>query len=180
MSILVDLPPHVETQLRGDPMEDVKAAAWMIRYGARSLAHNLDFIPADREQWRPAPEAKSPLEVATEAVRVFAMYLPLLEAGGFPDRPEFEAPAALSQAKARLLEIAERYARALETAGSELDRPQPMPFGGVFRATRAACYPLLDLMNHHGQILYLQSLLGDAEMHWSEEAIAAEFSAPTG
>ena len=59
-----------------------------------------------------------------------------------------------------------------------MDRAQPMPFGGVFRATRAACYPLLDLMNHHGQILYLQSLLGDAEMHWPEEAIAAEFAAP--
>ena len=160
-------------------MEDVKAAAWMIRYGARSLAHNLDFIPADREQWKPAPEAKSPLEVAAEAIRVCGMYLPMLEEGGFPPfRQPFQPPASLAEAKTQLLEIADRYARALEAAGPELDRAQPMPFGGVFRATRAACYPLLDLMNHHGQILYLQSLLGDAEMHWSEEAIAAEFAAP--
>lgn len=160
-------------------MEDVKVVAWMARYGARSLAHNLDFIPADREQWKPAPEAKSPLEVAAEAVRVFGMYLPMLEEGGFPEwRKGFEPPATLAEAKSALLEISERYARALEAAGPELDRAQPMPFGGVFRATRAACYPLLDLMNHHGQILYLQSLLGDAEMHWPEDAIADEFAAP--
>jgi hypothetical protein len=160
-------------------MEDVRAAAWMIRYGARSLAHNLDFIPADREQWKPSPEAKSPLEVAAEAVRVFGMYLPMLEEGGFPPfQKGFEPPSSLAEAKSRLLEISERYARALEAAGPELDRAQPMPFGGVFRATRAACFPLLDLMNHHGQILYLQSLLGDAEMHWSDEAIACDFSVP--
>ena len=46
--------------------------------------------------------------------------------------------------------------------------------------TRAACYPLLDLMNHHGQILYLQSLLSDAEMHWDEAAIADEFESKDG
>jgi hypothetical protein len=160
-------------------MEDVKAAAWMIRYGARSLADNLDFIPADKEQWKPTPEAKSPLEVASEAVRVFGMYLPMLEQGCFPKfNKGFEAPKTLAEAKTWLLEISEQYAKALEAAGPELDRAQPMPFGGVFRATRAACYPLLDLMNHHGQILYLQSLLGDAEMHWSESAINAEFAAP--
>ena len=162
-------------------MEDVKVAAWMIRYGARSLAYNLDFIPADRENWKPAPEAKSALEVAAEAVRVFGMYLPMLEEGDFPTfRQGFDPPASLAEAKTRLLEVSERYAQALEAAGPELDRAQPMPFGGVFRATRAACYPLLDLMNHHGQILYLQSLLGDAEMHWPEAAIAAEFAAPGG
>ena len=160
-------------------MEDVKAAAWMIRYGAQRLAHYLGFIPAEREHWTPAPEAKSPLEIASEAVRVFGMYLPMLEQGEFPPfNRGFEPPASLAEAKTQLLEISEQYARALESAGPELDRAQPMPFGGVFRATRAACYPLLDLMNHHGQILYLQSLLGDAEMHWSDEAIQAEFASP--
>lgn len=160
-------------------MEDVKSAAWMIRYGARSLADNLDFIPAERENWKPVPEAKSPLEIAAEAVRVFGMYMPMLEQGGFPhfDRG-FEPPASLAEAKTQLLEISERYAQALESAGPELDRPQTMPFGAVFRGTRAACYPLLDLMNHHGQILYLQTLLGDAEMHWSDEAIQTYFVAP--
>ena len=162
-------------------MEDVKAAAWMIRYGAQSLAHNLDFIPADKEQWKPAPEAKSALDVAAEAVRAFGMYLPMLETGGFPTFEQgFQAPTPLAEAKVWLLEISERYAKALEAAGPELDRAQAMPFGGVFRGTRAACYPLLDLMNHHGQILYIQSLLGDADMHWSMEAIEAEFAAPEG
>ena len=51
-----------------------------------------------------------------------------------------------------------------------------MPFGGVFRAYRAVCFPLMDLFQHHGQICYLQSLLGDREMHWSETAIDDEFA----
>lgn len=160
-------------------MEELKSAAWMIRYGTQSMVHNLRFIPADKEQWKPSPEAKSPLEVAAETVRVFEMYLPMLKDGGFSDTPPGrEAVTSLADVSERLLTIAEQYARALEAAGPELNRAQPMPFGGVFRATRAACYPLLDLMNHHGQILYLQSLLGDAEMHWSDEAIATEFAAP--
>ena len=64
---------------------------------------------------------------------------------------------------------------ALERTGAELDRAQEMPFGATFRASRAACFPLLDLTHHHGQICYLQSLLGDSEMHWDEAAITDEF-----
>src|SRR5205823_4690918 len=111
-------------------------------------------------------------------VRVFGMYLPMVVEGGFPPfRQPFQPPASLAEAKTQLLELSERYAAALEAAGPELDRAQAMPFGGVFRATRAACYPLLDLMNHHGQILYIQSLLGDADQHWDDAAIRDEFEA---
>jgi hypothetical protein len=34
----------------------------------------------------------------------------------------------------------------------------------------------MDLFQHHGQICFLQSLLGDAEMHWDEAAINDEFA----
>lgn len=158
-------------------MEDLKTAAWMVRYGARSLAHNLEFIPEERAAWKPEPEAKSPLEIATEAIRAMRMYRPIFDGPEYPDlRPLLPHPGTLAEARQLLLETAEDYAAALEAAGPELDRPQAMPFGGTFRAYRAVCFPLMDLFNHHGQILYLQSLLGDAEMHWSESAIDAEFT----
>lgn len=158
-------------------MEDLKAVAWMMRYGARSLVHNLQFIPAERAEWKPEPGAKSALEIATEVIRAVLMYRPILDGTGYGDTmPEWPRPATLAEAAGLLIPTVDEYAALLEAAGPELDRPQPMPFGGVFRASRAVCYPLLDLLHHHGQILYLQSLLGDTEMHWDEAAIDAEFA----
>ena len=158
-------------------MEDLKVTAWMLRYGARSLAHNLKFIPTDRSNWKPHPAAKSPLEVAAEVIRALHMYRPIFEGGAYPDpRPPLPLPSTLEEAERLLMVAAEDYAAALEAAGPELDRPQAMPFGGVFLASRAVCFPLMDLFHHHGQIAYLQSLLGDQEMHWDEAAIAEEFA----
>jgi hypothetical protein len=158
-------------------MEDLKVAAWMLRYGARSLIHNLQFIPADRAEWKPEAGSKSPLEIAAEVLRALAMYRPILEGTGYSDTmPEWPRPATLQAAAELLAAAVDEYAAMLEAAGPELDRPQPMPFGGVFRASRAVCFPLLDLFHHHGQICYLQSLLGDREMHWDEAAIADEFA----
>jgi hypothetical protein len=159
------------------PVEDLKSAAWMLRYGARSLIHNLQFIPADRADWKPEPGAKSPLEIVTEVIRAVRMYRPILEGPDYPDpRPTLPQPRTLPEAAELLAAAVEEYAAALEAAGPELDRPQAMPFGGVFRASRAVCFPVFDLFHHHGQICYLQSLLGDAEMHWDEAAIADEFA----
>jgi hypothetical protein len=161
-------------------MEDLKTAAWMLRYGARSLAHNLEFIPADRERWKLEDSAKSALDVAAEVIRALQMYRPLLngpDVAAPPSRPT--PPSTLAEARSLLLTVADEYAVALEASGPELDRPETMPFGGVFRAYRAVCYPVMDLFHHHGQICYLQTLLGDQETHWSEAAINAEFAWPT-
>jgi hypothetical protein len=153
-------------------MEDLKGAAWMLRYGVRSLIHNLQFFPADRAEWKPEPGAKSALEIAAEVLRGLTMYRPILDGTGYSGPlPAFPQPSTLNEAAELLSTAAEEYAGRLEAAGPELDRPQEMPFGGVFRASRAVCFPLMDLFNHHGQILYLQSLLGDTEMHWPEAAI---------
>ncbi len=158
-------------------MEDLRVAAWMLRYGARSLIHNLQFIPQERADWKPEPGAQSPLEIMTEVLRAVTMYRPILRGPDCPDpRPPLPRPATLQEAAELLTAAVEDYAAALESAGPEPDRPQEMPFGGVFRATRAVCYPVLDLFHHHGQICYLQAMLGDGGMHWDEAAIADEFA----
>ena len=158
-------------------MEDLKAVAWMLRYGVRSLVFNLEQIPEERAQWKPEPQAKSPLEIAAEVLRGMRMYRPIVDNPDFPKEwPKHPQPKTLAEARAMLVETAGEYAAALEAAGPELDRPQAMPFGGVFRAYRAVCFPLMDLFHHHGQISYIQSLLGDAETHWNAEAIEQEFA----
>jgi hypothetical protein len=158
-------------------MEDLKAVAWMMRYGVRSLVHNLEQIPEEWAAWKPAPESKSPLEIAQEVIRAIQMFRGILDGPEAAKvRPNFAQPATLADARRDLLMVADEYATALEQAGEELDRPQAMPFGGVFRAYRAVCFPLMDLFHHHGQICYLQSLLGDDEMHWNADAIDQEFA----
>lgn len=158
-------------------MEDLKAAAWMLRYGARSLAHNLQHVPEDRAHWKPKPGVKSPLEMVAEVLRALNMYRPIFSGPDYPaSMPRLQQPSSLAEAGEWLVAAADQYAALLEAAGPELDRPQEMPFGATFRAHRAVCFPLMDLFNHHGQILYIQTLLGDKEMHWNDAAIDQEFA----
>lgn len=158
-------------------MEDLKAAAWVLRYGTRSLIHNLEALPPDRLTWKPEPGTKSALEMAGEVARALRMYQPLFQGQDCFSLPMFPEPASLAEATSYLARAAEEYAAALEAAGPELDRPQPMPFGAVFRASRAVLFPVMDLFHHHGQVCYLQSLLGDRETHWDEAAITEHFIA---
>lgn len=151
----------------------------MMRYGALSFLHQLDQIPADRLHWKPEPSAHSAMEIAAEVISVFRMYQPLLEARDAESvmwvRVERTPPEDVSEARSLLMPAVEDYLRALEASGPELARQQPMPFGGVFWAEDAATYPLLDVMHHHGQLCYLQALLGDEEQHWSDDAILSSF-----
>jgi hypothetical protein len=151
-------------------MENLKVAAWMVRYGARSLAYNLGFIPADRLDWSPEPGAKSALQIAQEVVGGMRMYLPILRGGEWDNQTPYPPVPTLEVAQDLLAETAEEYAAALEAAGPELNRLVDIA-GGLLRAPRAALYPVMDLFHHHGQICYMQTLLGDREQHWNEAAI---------
>jgi hypothetical protein len=155
-------------------MQNLKVAAWMLRYGVQSLAHNLEFIPADRLDWKPEPGAKSALEIAGEVVGGMRMYLPVLRGGEWDRSTRFPRPTTLDEARSLLAETADEYAAALEAAGPELDRPVSIA-GGVLWAPRAVLFPVMDLFHHHGQVCYLQTLLGDREQHWNEAAIAELF-----
>jgi hypothetical protein len=152
-------------------MEKLKVAAWMLRYGARSLAYNLTFIPAERLDWKPEPGSKSALEIAREVVGGMRMYLPILRGGEWGNKTPYPPVTTREEALSLLAETAEEYAAALETAGpKELDRLVDIA-GGPLRAARAVLFPVMDLYHHHGQVCYLQTLLGDREQHWNEAAI---------
>ena|SRR5712691_5790598 len=155
-------------------MEDLRVAAWMVRYGTRSLIHNLEFIPADRLDWKPEPGAKSALEITGEVVGNLRWCLPILRGGEWDTSTGRPRPSTLAEARSLLTEAADEYAVALEAAGPELDRMVNIA-GGMLRAPRVALIPVLDLLHHHGQICYLQALLGDREQHWNEPAIAEFF-----
>src|SRR5437879_9150567 len=126
----------------------------MVRYGVQSLIHNLEFIPADRLEWKPEPGAKSALEIAGEVAGNLRWCLPILRGGEWDTTGGRPRLATLDEARSLLTAAAGEYADALEAAGPELDRVVHIA-GGPLWAPRAALIPVLDLLHHPGQICYL-------------------------
>lgn len=154
-------------------MEDLRVAARLVRWASRNLAFNLDFLPADRWEWKPDPAAKSPQAIMGEVIGVMRMAMPVFAGGAFA-QVDFPQLASAAEAKPLLIQEADAYAAALDAAGPELDRLTDTP-GGELLAAHAVLFPLIDLLHHHGQIIYLQSLLGDAEAHFDHDALAVSF-----
>jgi hypothetical protein len=77
------------------------------------------------------------------------------------------------------MEQAEAYAAALEAAdpAASLQRTLELPFG-KFWAARFVLFPVIELIHHRGQLCYLQSLLGDAEVRFDPEAGDRFFNPP--
>jgi hypothetical protein len=160
-------------------MADLKIIARLVRWGAESMAFNLTKIPADKLDWKPDPAAKSALQVTGEVVGVMNMLMPVFTNGELKQEP-LPHPRSLEEAQAALAETSEKFAAALEAAGPELEHPIPSPFGGEMWGAYAVLFGVIDLIHHHGQVTYIQSLLGDAEVHGDPEAIGRWFGPPAG
>jgi DinB superfamily len=155
----------------------MKDTADLARWAARDFVFNLEAIPADRLDWKPSPEAKSALQLAGEVAGVAGNTLPVLQGGDWTPSP-LPQPATLQEARQLVLERADAYAAALEAADpASLRRHLELPFG-KFWAERFVLFPLLDLVHHRGQLCYLQSLLGDAEVRFDPEAGDRFFNPP--
>ena len=139
--------------------------AQLIRWVGRNTAYNLGFIPEERLNWKPAGTASSAMEIASHVAGVLRMWTRVL-GGQEWTRPEPAAAASLQEAQELISASAEEYATALlQVAPRELGRTVGSPLGPVPLA-RAAVMPLVDAIHHHGQIAYIQTLLGDRESHF--------------
>lgn len=153
-------------------MAELTSAARIVRWGSESLAFNLSALPADKLNWKPTPESKSALEVTGEALGVMRMMTGLILNGGFERTADAQSggilsypePRSLEEAQRELAEVGEAFAAALDGAGPALDVPVETPFGTML-ASRCVLWGVIDLVHHHGQVVYLQGLLGDKEMH---------------
>ncbi|MGV3723042.1 MAG: DinB family protein [Actinomycetota bacterium] len=157
-------------------MADLKPLARIVRWGTASTILNLQKLPADKLDWKPEPTCKSALDVVAEVTGVMRTSLPMFSGGSMEYQPEPPA-TTLEEACARLQEASNAYVAALEAAGDELEQPVETPMG-TFWGSYAVVFGLIDLLHHHGQLTYLQSLLGDAEMHADMEAIQQCFGVP--
>ena len=146
-------------------MDYMTGLAGEAEWAAGNMAYNLDFIPADKLTWKPAPTANSALEIVNHITGVLIGFKPVLSGGSFAE-PQFSPATDVVSAKSLLNSAAHDYAEALRAIKPE-DMGKTVDLGfGDFPFPVAASMPVTDLMHHHGQIAYIQSLLGDTESHF--------------
>jgi hypothetical protein len=130
------------------------------------FVYNLDFIPEDKLDWKPAPEAKSVLEV----VNHLAEFLDTISRSLGLSDSVFVAATDRDEAKQVLSQACQRYATAVRDASpATLSKKfrDDMPFTVGWMVTAST----LDTIHHAGQIAYIQTLLGDNEIHFDESAL---------
>ena len=136
-----------------------------VTWAGKNLSYNLGFIPDDKLTWKPAPEAKSALEIAAEVVHVLTSISAMLQHKEPGETVTFstreEAQNAVETASAD-------YGQMLLSFGAnDLTGELNMGFATMPKA-RAIAIPVVDTIHHHGQIAYLQTMLGDTQSHFYE------------
>lgn len=134
-----------------------------VAFTARNLAHNLDFIPEEKIDWKPEPKAKSALEIINHVAQNMTGALGLISTGEW--NSEYQPATDRAGAKVAILQTMNAYAdklRTLTEADLAADANTPM---GVFPLRSFVEMTVFDPIHHHGQIAYIQTLLGDDETH---------------
>ena len=146
-------------------MHPLEGFARLMAWAGPDTAHNLGLIPEEKLDWKPAPTAKSALEIANHIGGYILSMTPVL--GGQEWRwPEFAPATSREEAQSLLTTAAEEYVAALRRVSPDLLRQVVQVPAGAFPLARAAAFPVVDLIHHRGQIIYIQTLLGDAEDHF--------------
>lgn len=149
-------------------MIPLASLAELMSWAGKNTAHNLAMLPADRLDWKPEPKAKSALEIVNHVCWFITAMTPVIRGAAWAD-PEFTPATDGASAQALVRSVSSDYSDALKSvAASALVNEIQLPWG-AFPLARAASMPVVDLIHHHGQIVYLQTLLGDEEMHFVDD-----------
>ena len=146
-------------------MDYLNTLAVQVEMAGKNLAYNLDFIPEDKLNWKPAPTANSTLKVVNHATSSLKSARNAITTGNM-EPGEFSPATNVSEAKQLISSAASDYAQAMRALTPEdLNRTVELPFG-AFPVAQLAGMMVFDLIHHHGQIAYIQTILGDTESHF--------------
>jgi uncharacterized damage-inducible protein DinB len=148
-------------------MIDQETLAEFASWAAKNIAFNLEFIPEDKLDWKPSADASSVLEIVNHIGSNFSRFLSLFESS---DSPPFIPATTAAEGKQMLLDAARRYSQVIRTAGSEQLSRQIKVMGMGIKVKQAASMLVMDTINHHGQVTYIQTLLGDTHSHFDATA----------
>jgi uncharacterized damage-inducible protein DinB len=144
------------------PQTPLELIAGQIEWAQKNINNNLDFIPDDKLNWKPAPESKSILEIINHATNTVHIFTHAITGGA---KPELEKATDREGAKALITQVVQAHQNAVGAlTPPELEQMVSTPVG-EFPKGFVASLPVVELINHHGQITYIQSLLGDSESH---------------
>ena len=146
-------------QLPQTPLELING---QIDWAHRNINNNLDFIPDDKLNWKPATEAKSVLEMINHAANTVHTFTHAITGS---HKHELEVATDRQSAKALVTRVVQAHQSVVNAlTPSELEQTVSTPVGELPKGF-AAGLPVVELINHHGQLTYIQSLLGDSESH---------------
>ncbi len=143
-------------------MEEKETLIRLICVTGENLVFNLDFIPDDRFAWRPSSAAKSALEIVNHILENFN-HLNGLLGHNTPEPPVDD----IEGAKRALRNVLRRYEQGLRHASpDQLSASIQMP-GMAVTVQLLVRMAVIDLLHHHGQVTYIQTLLLDEESHFA-------------
>jgi uncharacterized damage-inducible protein DinB len=144
-------------------MHPLHGVIQQLNWAAKNTVYNLDFVPDDKLDWKPAPTASSVLEIINHVMMPLRAFGSVLQGNGF--NHEGAQATNREEAKQLLLEAVQNYTAVLQSLKPEdLQGTVTVPFGEMPMGM-AVGVPMVDLIHHHGQISYLQTLWGDTEPH---------------
>src|SRR5438128_1781964 len=103
-------------------MERLETLAQLVRWAGINTAYNLGFLPADKLDWKPSPDARSALEITNHMAEALRSTAPALTGGDWK-LAVFEPARTLEEAQALVRAATEEYAGALlQVRSDDLDR----------------------------------------------------------
>lgn len=145
-------------------MPSTESIARIISWTGRNASHNLDFIADDQLTWKPAEGASSALEIVDHMAHVVRNITALLQGA---ELPSLQPTATRRHAQENLMTAINDFAAYIVTIPeSELEEEVTTSRVGKLPKRRLITVAMLDIAHHHGQIAYIQTLLGDKESHF--------------
>ena len=148
-------------------MIDQETLAEFVLWAAKNISFNLDFIAEEKLAWKPAAESNSVLEIINHIGENFTRF----NAGFGGSPPSAYTPVTTAvAAKQMLLDVAHEFAHIIRQAEPAQLAQKIRVHGMKVAVKQAATMLVIDTINHHGQVTYIQTLLGDVQSHFDGTA----------
>jgi len=132
----------------------------------------VEALPEDKRDWKPADTSRSALNQLQELAVAPRYFVELIDKGQMPQFDDHEnlmkSHDTFELCRESAREATSELCRAIsEFPDERLEDEVKLPFGGGMVMSMADVLGLhaWNLTYHHGQINYIQTMLGDLEMH---------------
>ena len=142
-------------------MTPIELICGQLDWANKNICNNIDFLPEDKMNWKPEPTAKSPLEIIHHMTDTLDMMT-----SAITGQKKTFTPATNGKEAKRLVDqaISHHVSVIKALTPEQLEQTVELPIG-EFPMTMAAALPVTETINHHGQLTYIQTLMGDDESH---------------